>query len=347
MKKKIFLALLVTVFTLTNVYSQNGVEQNSQWDFFRNVIPKQQRITFTGGYEGSSSYYPWTMTIDDRYRVSFSGGYEQNNINFHNARLWNGTGFVIWDDDRMKIQMSINSHGFNYRKYPNSNVLTVEGSRSFNHTFVLQAEYTGGNFNGRLTLSGEKLSFTTYSPTSGAIHESTLETGTNQKVVFTPKTASELNTSLKDSFGDWTWNQDRSKISLKSLASDNKFVIWNRDGVISWSMEMGKNTKGISESTTETNDRILYFGLSFDGAPAENFSFIENKEATPPQNFIQLDYGVINCFLGTIDQKADAVLAQMKGKFILMLRYRDGNTNKTDMFLLEGLETILDNLNKT
>jgi len=341
MKKILF--LLVTVFTLTSVYSQNNIEQNPQWDFFRNVIPRQQRITITGG----NSPHTWTMTISDRYRVVFSCLYENNASNANVRYFWYGTGFVIWDDDRMKIQMLIEASGYWESKTSADPRASYRGSTVYDHTFTLQPEYIDGNFTGRLTLSSAQFEIPFYNdagqPSRGNIIS--VYIGSSQRAVFTPKTASELNTSSRDSFGDWTWNQDRSKISLKSLTSGNQFVIWNRGGVISWSMEMGTNTRGISESTTETNDRILYFGLSFDGAPAENFSFIVNREATPPQNFIQLDYGVINRFLGTIDQKADAVLAQMRGKFILMLRYKNGNSNKTDMFLLEGLETILDNLN--
>jgi hypothetical protein len=65
------------------------------------------------------------------------------------------------------------------------------------------------------------------------------------------------------------------------------------DGNVFWSMETERNakgSKGFSESSTDTGNKIVNFAVSFDGEPAQNLSFIENTDGLSDQNFIQYDY---------------------------------------------------------
>jgi hypothetical protein len=281
------------------------------------------------------------MSINDKYKVSFVCNESNNWISYSYV----GNGFVYWDTDRMKISLTINaSASFN------DSQAWMEGSRTFTPIINFDAEYINGVMTGKLNISSHDLRIYmegAYHQIQGRINRTYgVQIGGSYTGVFTPKSASELNASSRDTFGDWTWNQDRTKISLKSVMSENKFVIWNYDGLISWSMEMGQNTRGVSETTTDTNDRLVNFSISFDGASPQLFGFIENRESTPPQNFVQLDYGVYNRFLGQLDRNSTGILNQMKDKAILILQYKEGNINKTDMFILEGLETILEYLNQ-
>ena len=372
--KKVFKVIFIfamAVLVARGVYSQADlVSQNPQLDFYINVIPKQKNITISGG-----SNWDGRLVIDDKYKVTYSHNDSYTTDGFNSIKEsyssygvkvpgenfslnFDGVGFIVWENGKMQIKLSINGYGNRSYKTatmpgPNSTAgirnvreYNSSGRSSFNITLDLEAEYSNGRFSSKLRITPQRT--VTLDLTGDQNVSKSIKIGSNNWISpnIVSKTASELNASSKDVFGDWTWNEDRSKIFLKSMMSDNKFVIWNQDGTISWSMEMGKNTKGVSDTTTETNDRIVNLSMSFDGAVAQVFSFIENKEATPPQNFIQLDYGVYNRFLGQLDKKSDVILNQIKDKSMLILQYKDDRTDKTDMFMLEGLETIIEYLNE-
>jgi hypothetical protein len=160
------------------------------------------------------------------------------------------------------------------------------------------------------------------------------------------KTASELNASRNDEFGEWSWNADRTRIFLKSSNSDNRFVILNNNGNLSWCMEIPRNATGSSESTTESGERLINLLMVFDGAPAQNYSFIVNSNALPDQGLIQSEYIVFNRFLGTMDRNASAVLNQIKENKMLLLTYTVNNVQRTDRFSLDGLGNILELLGR-
>jgi hypothetical protein len=358
--KKTFFVLVMTVLAVVGIYSQTDTTQNPQWDFFKNVIPKHKNIKISAG--------DWTMTIDDKYKVSFSCDIRSESESFTGISsgylevygttgsrknvTFSGVGFVAWDNEKMKIEIPITGYGsYTFRSgskdrqgfFTSVKDSNASGNSLFNCTFDLIAEYVQGSFSGKLKLIGKTLTLNMTGETSSS---QSITIGSNSWFTanLVPKTESEMNASSKDAFGEWSWNEDRSKIFLKSKMRDNKFLICNIDGTVSWSMEIGKNVKGTSESTTETNERLINLAMSFDGAPAQVFSFIENKDATPGSNFIQLDYGVYNRFLGTLDKNSDAILSQIKDKSMMILQYKDGGMDKSDMFLLEGLETIMEYL---
>jgi hypothetical protein len=361
--KKTFLVFMVTIFVGINVYSQTTVDRDSQWDFFRNVIPKQKSITISGNN--------WSMTIDDKYKVTLSSqmgssidsnsGFNSNgNYDWERKGSWDatfrGVGFVVWENEKMVIKLPINASGSEnsvYIRYSNRHppVETsrredyASGSTSFNETFDFQAEYENGKFSGKLKLSQKTF---TLNMTGNTTRTTSITVGSSNW--YTPrivaKSESELNASTSDEFGEWNWNTDRTRLFLKSQSSDNKFVILNDGGKITWCMEMVKGAKGASESTTDTGEKLVNLSMAFDGTSAQNISFIENTEGSSNQNFIQLDYAVYNRFLGTMERNPDTVLNQLKEKQMLILTYTVNGAQRTDMFMLEGLSTILDYLKK-
>jgi len=365
--KKVVL-LLAIIFMGINAYTQN-TSRDSQWDFFSNIIPKQKSITISGNN--------WTMTINDKYRVSFSGTYNYSSetgrkdhwggewtdtrTNRANA-TFRGEGVVIWDNEMIRINLTTNASGDYTRSgrqrvnrgagYIGATPKFVEedfnnyasGSSTINTNFDLQAEYVNGQFSGKLRLSERTL---VLNMSGSSSHTASVRVGSSGWLTANTeaKSQSELNASSKDEFGEWKWNTDRSKLFLKSQTSGNNFIIWNKNGEVFWSMEMEKNTKGASESTTETGDKLVNLSMSFDGTPAQVISFIENKEPAAHNNIL-LDYVVYNRFLGTLDKKSDGILTQIKDKQMLILTYSVNNSQKTDMYLLEGLDTIMDYLSK-
>jgi hypothetical protein len=401
--KKVFLVLMATIFVGINVYSQT-VDRDSQWDFFSNVIPRQNSITISGRTEIENIdniILNWRMTIDDKYNVSFSGDIDHQNSH-HRDMTWTGnnaiiinsnahvlawtknkgvsvtyrgTGSLVWDNDKMKVVLVINTSGvcrttfyFNFyeavrgrdkrKTLSDSEEFSSSGNTNLNLTFDLQSDYNSSNSQGQMKLllsqnaltinmrgsyasdfNGKPISFNYPCTISPVIGGNTWYTAT-----VTPKSQSELNSSSNDQFGNWNWNADRTRLFLKSQNSDNKFVILNNNGTLTWCMEMLKGARGSSESTTDTGDKIVNWAVAFDGAPAQNFSFVENNEGISDQNFAQFDYAVYNRFVGTLDKNANEILNQFKDKKILMLSYTLNGVRRTDMFMLRGLETILEHM---
>jgi len=360
--KKVFLGFVVIILVAINAYSQTS-SRDSQWDFFSNVIPRQRDITLAGS--------GWTMTIDDKYKVTFSGRYNDgrpstdtgNAITPGTGRMtstyritrtsestFNGVGFIMWENEKMVINLPISASGYynqeSVYQHPGGreerSSKNANGNTTMNVTFDIQPEYQNGLFSGKLRLTERLL---TLSMTGDLNVSHTLKVGGSSWITarIVPKNESELNASARDEFGEWNWNADRSKLILKAQSSNNNFIIWNTDDGILWSMEMEAGTKGASESTIETGDRLVNLSMSFDGASAQVFSFIENQEAKT-QNIVQLDYTVFNRFRGTLDHNADGILNQIKDRRMLVLTYTVNNIQKTDMFLLEGLDTIMDYL---
>jgi len=424
---------------ITSAINAQEPEENPQWIFFKEVIPKNKSITISGS--------GWEMTINDKYKVSFTGSYsdggsqneEMYNSSFSESATFKGVGFVLWNNDRMQIKLttyasgSYNSDATKYKYVTKTDqsaqnrnttrgvlgsvatVLTGQdyySTQNYENTSYTVKEldystsgYASGNntisntfsfsySDGKLYLDGNPITLTMTGNTTRNVSMRLVGGYYPKKVA---KNDSELNTSSTDEFGEWNWNNERSKIYLKSSLGDNLFVIWNRQGKLSWSMEMEKGTVGVSETTTENGDKITNLALSFDGAPAQNFSFVEYKSNPQKQlateyktvkvpvydsetgeitqyrdstytiqtekivydendklvlnntdvtKNVLLDYATYNRFMGTLTKNSSSILNQIKDKQMLMLSYKVGNEEKFDMFMLEGLETILDYLSQ-
>jgi len=383
--KKFFFVLMAMIIVGINAYSQTTASRDSQWDFFKNVIPLH-KITISGSSECYSPYthsslrnaspnkigdMRWEMTFDNNYTVSFTGSLRSSVIHpimirtpsevgtdgqSENYRVsqheinCSGSGFVVWDNDKMKLMLTINTssnasgiYRWNWfekgrNRSNGEEPASASGYSSVNVNFDLQVDNSTNQFQ----LSQNRIE--TY--VSGDFHETYYFTigGSRYNGTMTKKSASELNLSSKDEFGEWQWNEGRTRLFLKSRTSDNKFVILNNNGNLSWCMEMVKDAKGSSESTTETKDRIVNLAIAFDGTPAQNYSFVVNNDALSDKNFIQLEYIVQNRFLGTMDRNSKTVLNEIKEKQMLILTYTVNNAQRTDMFLLDGLKNILEHL---
>jgi hypothetical protein len=414
MKKIALVVLIFMAMVLgrINVYSQTNPNRDSQWDFFANVIPKHNSITISGSTPSSSiagnlrdTNLNWKITIDDKYNASFSGDIQGSRCGHRDDYRWNasnnnaiiidrnshavagtnkgkygvsvtyrGSGSLVWDDDKMKIMLTVNASGqcsgdFFYEVFEgrgNSNRRSTSldsdniyssGNSTFSLAFALQSDYNPSNSTGqiKLLLSQNTLTLSMSGDFAMDLFGTSVYINYPCKITSTvggnnwytasavQKSQSELNAISSDQFGDWTWNEDRTLLFLKSKTSENRFAISKNNGNFSWFMEMAKGTTGTSESKTEKGDKIVNLSMSFDGEPAQLLSFIENKE-NPNQNIFQLDYVVYNRFLGTMDKNANEILNLIKDRQILILSYAVNGVQKTDMFMLRGLKTIFENM---
>lgn len=383
--KKGIMFLIVIILVSINVYSQN-----TQWDFFKD-ISKYKKITLSGtatvnnGHRDYHNSLKWEISIDDKYNVSFTGNFRansygtfpnidrgRNNPNIIGETIlyefyrinngvnvnYRGTGSLIWDNDQIKIFLSIDATGdgsgtLTISEYRNNKghvgssdqYISASGSDTFNLVFDVKSDYVneGSSNQLKIMLSQNKMNLN-MDGDFPCLASATVGGNTWYTAVMTKKSESEINLSSKDEFGEWTWNNDKTKIILKSRNSKNQFVIWNNKSNLSWSLEMQSGTKGSSENTLETGDKLLNLAISIDGTPTELFSFIENKETTSNQNIIQLDYIQYNRFLGTMNKTANDILNQWKNKQIITISSTVNGVQKTDMFIINGLNNILEYL---
>jgi hypothetical protein len=359
--KRLTLTFFVLVFGVTNIYTQTNVDRDLQWDFFKNVIPRNKTITISGSN--------WSIIINDRYGVTFSGEIDHNTssnggYNRHGNYNWessgtgrtrfSGVGVISWENERMVIRLPINASGsinegtvwYTETHPPRESQRSNNhwnGNTTLNEIFNLYAEYTNGVFSGRLRLDGKQLTLNMTGTNSRAV---TLSVGGSSWITsrVVAKTESELNASKSDEFGVWEWNTDRTRIFLKSSNSDNMFVILNNTGNLSWCMEIPINASGSSESKAESGERVINLLMAFDGTAAQNYTFVLNAEASIDEKLMQLEHIVLNRFLGTMDRNASAILNQIKDNQMLILTYTVNNIQRTDMFLLDGLINILEYL---
>ena len=68
--------------------------------------------------------------------------------------------------------------------------------------------------------------------------------------------------------------------------------------------------------------------------------FIENIS----DGMVMMNYAVYNRFLGSLDMRSESMLLEFKNHRIMMINYKVGEVEKTALFRLEGLESLMDYL---
>jgi len=413
--KMLIKLILFAIFAFFGVcaYSQTNISRESQLIFYTDVIPRCKNITITGSSESysnnegrtlSGGNINWRLTIDDKYNVTFTGelssyshghndNYRNNNIyinrNAHGivssrkgnkgvAVSYRGSGALVWDDDKMKINLSINASGTcsgtvyvtiyealranadRRKTVDDSEEITSYGNSAINLSIDLTVDYSLVNNNEPMKLllnqnrlimnmSGEWLHYlqdTQVHFSYPCSISSNIGGNTWYTAEVSHKTQAEMASLSDDEFGKWNWNENRTRLFLKAQNSENKLIIVNENGNLFFGLEMIKGTKGISESTTDKGDKLVNFSFAFDKDPSQIFSFIENNGENLGQNLTIFNYAVYNRFLGNIDRNSNSVFSNIKDKKTIILSYTINNTRKTDIFSIGGLETILDYLEK-
>ena len=65
---------------------------------------------------------------------------------------------------------------------------------------------------------------------------------------------------------------------------------------------------------------------------------------TMTQGSTLLTYAVYNRFLGSLDMRSEALLTEFKNYRIMLVNYKVGDIDKSALFRLDGLESLMDYL---
>jgi hypothetical protein len=264
--KKVFFVLMV-MFMGVNVYSQANSNQDAQWDFFSNVIPKYNSITISGSAPSNhakGSFYGgdlnWRMTIDDKYKVSFSGniagqcrGHDNIQGTVRAGRdefahyiaypgrggatvTYSGTGSLIWDNNKMKIMLTINASGkcsgsfhivpyYKERKQrEQEEYMETYGNQTFNLIIDLEADNSNNQM--KFLLSQNRLALNMYGEFRFDLYgkdininypctnSTTLGGNTWYTASAIRKSESEINSSSNNQLGEWNGNAYYKLINL-------------------------------------------------------------------------------------------------------------------------------------
>lgn len=318
----------------------------------------------------------WSLSINDAYQVHFEAvkqsSYHVSEESWSKKATYEGVGVLKWDNGGLKVEMTVNSSG----EYRFSGENTEKVSLDLN---VSESNCSLSSMSLSVSISGD-----VYETLKLDIPKST------RSMTIEKKSDSEQAASL-DQFGLWQWNNDRSKIYLQAVGGAENFVIWNKDGILSWSLELGNEALGISEAATEQGDIIVTLSVSLDGSSPRNLTFAKfnpkselkvievmrdtivpvsagdstslvrqvvkstKEELMYNENdkfFIDnmtqgstlLNYAVYNRFLGSLDMRSEALLTEFKNYRIMLVNYKVGDIDKSALFRLDGLESLMDYL---
>ena len=385
-------------------------DRNPNWIFFQN-IPTYKSVVIKDS--------DWSLSINDAYQVHFEAvkqsSYHVSEESWSKKATYEGVGVLKWDNGGLKVEMTVNSSG-EYRfsreiyetrreRIAGSGVINflIDGSgadyRTYREYVGTERKYASGENTEKVSLdlnvseSNCSLSSMSLSVSiSGDVYE-TLKLDipkSTRSMTIEKKSDSEQAASL-DQFGLWQWNNDRSKIYLQAVGGAENFVIWNKDGILSWSLELGNEALGISEAATEQGDIIVTLSVSLDGSSPRNLTFAKfnpkselkvievmrdtivpvsagdstslvrqvvkstKEELMYNENdkfFIDnmtqgstlLNYAVYNRFLGSLDMRSEALLTEFKNYRIMLVNYKVGDIDKSALFRLDGLESLMDYL---
>ena len=316
------------------IWSQT--EEQVQWEAYKKIIPSYEHIFLS--YKDSYSIdwssgqgrqqYDFSLMIRPDYSVVLSGNssrefYTESNSN----ATYNATGFVKWDVEKKRMVVQIRGNAsvtgeYGVERGREFTVKQCSDSKDINETFYLQ--YDGSSKKFRIT--GARV----------------IEVGNNaacKQSINLEKTTCKYGSKRAevtnaDQFGQWKWNSDRSVIYLKSNMSDSQLQIIRSNG-LQLTLKLPSNTVGISQQTTDNGTTLDIFELSFDGLSPNTFSFARLGNGT-------FKFATYNRFTNVLSYDASSIINQIGKKQTINIEYKlSSGERRSEMFILEGLETIL------
>lgn len=145
----------------------------------------------------------------------------------------------------------------------------------------------------------------------------------------------EKGSVIKDEFGDWQWNQEKTDIYLKACNTSNYLHMVVTDSIKKLYFVMNDTIiNGVAENIVDSSNVIKQFEVYFDaGTPSSKLSFLAKRDT--------LVYATYNRFLSTWNEDATSLVQQIRDKNYLLLSYKKEAGPFLDVYDLEGLEIIL------
>ncbi len=331
--------------------------QNENWDFFTNI--------------GEADYVSLTkdkvtITIYPDYSVTLSA---KNSDTSHRYISYNmtvsGKGVVEWKDDEIILNIS------GEYSIP-SDYETREDSYRVNvgvifdryvtydeyYTYELSDEHSEFERVYKLNIKNGLASISTNGSdsigSSSYIYERRYDSRTGDTTKrqdrvstsvqisgsYTLKTISKQNNQVTatvgDAYGNWTWNEDRTIMTLNSSSKKERLNIMN-DGSNIFSLEFQtdlNNPSGLSEAEMNGIGIVTSLVISLDGQPGVTLVF-NRKDG----NFV---YGQYDRFINIFDSNANSLINQLKNANYIMITYNSGDIRKTALFKITGLEALYD-----
>lgn len=352
MKTKIFATLFACTIFLPNIMA----DATTNFEFFA-AIPQYDNITF--GNIGDNM----VLTIDKNYQVRITGS--RSGSNTHSSISASGT--LCWDIESMQLfvdlsgnvqgswsnsediyetvrkvdgwgvierGLSMGSSGNYYKyekEYSHTEYYSSSGSDSFTKTLLVEVSDDGGvHFSsgtlGETTLTGDKTIHVSYSISNSYFSPSY---GTNSATSF----------STTDEFGLWQWDDTRTHLYLKALNSENTLNIVIDDSLNIRQLYIeSKDTTIVGNAINITDDgfTLKQFLIGFADGTNINLQLQELEK--------QYYYAEYNRFLATWNKDATSLIDQLKNKQLLLFGYQKLSSKYTDIYIMEGLETILNYL---
>lgn len=311
------------------IWSQT--DEQVQWEAYKKIIPSYDHISlsFEGGELRGDGSYNGSLWISGNYSVSFTGKirrYWQNDKWDEDVTAnFNANGLVKWDSETKKILVTLRgtaSGQSEYRDLSNGIRTTKRnGSNSIDKTFVLFYDKNSKTFRIEDGVS--------------------LEAQTGRSSIYMKLRYAKCNFGNKraevtnaDQFGQWKWNSDRSVIYLKSNMSDSQLQIIRSNG-LQLTLKLPGNAVGISQQATDNGTTLDMFELSFDGSSPNTFSFARLGNGT-------FKFATYNRFTNVLSYDASSIINQIGKKQTINIDYKlSTGERRSEMFILEGLETIL------
>lgn len=409
-KPRLLLAIALFMFFLNGAWGQN-----SQWDVFNSIASVKRidlefnsdvvllasspnsinhevtRFWKANDYGNAKVYFTiyGDYSVSMSYRTKMYSERDDNKGRGCGVELSiNGTGVLAWESERMVIRLNVKetvSGGeYNFYNYAaNTTECHIYNSDSHSSTYVYEVVLASINSN-QILLKGNDItsSINGVKCFAGGEYRQNWYFHTKIKLANKPvrinverKSQSEMNAQNSDMYGKWQWNEDRSRIYLKSMTKEASLVIWNNEKKIEeLEKELNKRIDEMERDTTlsegwksfviedynadiqryKKNPIVWGFvlptgAMGYKTEKAEGGEELTNlmiafdggseQSFSFAKNGIGLEHVQYDRFMGILKRDA-SILNQIKDKRIMIVSYKQNGMDKSAMFQLEGLEPI-------
>lgn len=264
-----------------------------------------------------------------------------------------------------------------YREYVGTETRSASGRNSENISFSMRVDGARcrlSSFSMSVTMSGDKYETVTFDVSSSIDYSLSIEKKSDSErassmdqfglwqwnkersKIYLPSVDGKVNFVI--------WNRGETLSWSLELENDvmgvNEFVTEQGDTIVTLNVSLDGSSarpltfakykpvpeikiveeyKEVLDSVTFEHKRIMNTREEKVYNESDMF-FIENIS----DGMVMMNYAVYNRFLGSLDMRSESMLMEFKNHRIMMINYKVGEVDKTALFRLEGLESLMDYL---